>query len=274
MNIDQLKKQAKNFRKAFPALVAAHGGQLTLAQAQRAIAQINGYQSWERMSRACASSATPNCIHLGDVLRDGLYLAVDAEPSELPTRFSPRTGEPTRYELAHEARFWARSQHEDLRVIEMDESIDRLFMEAHRREGQVGDRTFVSLGRKVLEGLEPKLRAALDAVPLSINTHQNLVGVLSALGRYEAALEASEPVVETLLGMLPHDRRVQLPYGLLSNRPLYRLMYAHMFVLHELGKHPAADAIAKRAVELNPQDNMGFRFLKTRRSRTLAIAEW
>lgn len=49
MNIDHLRKQAKTLTKLYPALAAAHAGSLPLSAAQRLIAQVNGYPTWEAL---------------------------------------------------------------------------------------------------------------------------------------------------------------------------------------------------------------------------------
>lgn len=267
MNIDQLKKQAKNLRKAFPALVAAHGDELTLTQAQSAIAQINGYPSWEQMSRKCmaaTSLAHPTSPSTADALRNRLHFAVDEAPSRLPMSYSPTTGNPTRYEWAHEAILQFRHKQDETSVRQED---DELYAFLDQVRGSSLNGGFSSIAPRVLTDFESRIRVSLKRMPLNVEGHSMLAGVLHALGRYEAAIEASGPAISTLIDLLPKDRKVQVPYGCLANRPFFRLLHCHVLALDKLGRHEEADALAKLGLKLCPSDNIGFRYLKTRSMR-------
>jgi hypothetical protein len=63
------------------------------------------------------------------------------------------------------------------------------------------------------------------------------------------------------------DRKVQVSYGFLANRPFFRLLHCNVLLLDAVGRHREADALVKRALKLCPNDNIGFRFLKTRAMR-------
>jgi hypothetical protein len=102
---------------------------------------------------------------------------------------------------------------------------------------------------------------------LNIEGHSMLAGVGHALGRYEPAIAAAEPVMDALRGLLPMDRKVQVSYGFLANRPFFRLLHCNVLLLDAVGRHREADALVKRALKLCPNDNIGFRFLKTRAMR-------
>jgi len=257
MNIDQLKKQAKNFRKAFPGLVAAHGDRLTLAQAQSAIALINGYPSWEQMS---AKSIEPSPPSIEAMVRAGLYFAIDESPSRLPVAYSQVTGNPTRYEQAYETILRFKREQDQLLTERADDELCA-FMEHVR--GNSLDSGFTSMASDVLEEFERRIRSSLQRAPLNIEGHSMLGGVLHALGRYSAALQASEPVITTLINLLPTDRKIQVSYGFLANRPFFRLLHCHLLVLDRLGRHEEANAFAKLGLRLCPNDNIGFRYLKT-----------
>lgn len=269
MNIDQLKKQAKALRDTFPGLVHTFGNKLTLAQAQATIAQLNGYPSWERMVAksdgrgASPSSALPS---IQEVIRAGLYFAVDEEPSEMPTAFSSRTGDPTRYAMGYEAILRFRRKNDQALAEREDEALYELMA---RVCGESMDGTFTSMPAAALEQFDGEICASLQRAPLNIEGHSCLLGVRHALGRYSAAHLASEPVITTLIDLLPTDRTVQVCYGLLANRPFFRLLRGHLLVLDRLGRHSEANAIAKLGYRLWPMDNMGFRYLTTRASRAL-----
>ena len=269
MNIDQLKKQAKSLRKAFPALVAVHGDQVTLAQAQSIIALINGYPSWEQMSqRSMASNpSTPRpSLAIGDIVRDGLYFAVDDAPSRLPIAYSQATGDPTRYESAHEATLQLKREQDDALVQKED---DDLYAFLDRVRGNALDGGFRAIAAPDLEEFERRIRASLERAPLNVEGHSMLAGVLHALDRHEVAVEVSGPVISALIDLLPKDRKVQVPYGSLANRPFFRLLHCHVLVLDKIGKHRDADVLAKLGLKLCPNDNIGFRYLKTRSMRAL-----
>lgn len=57
MNIDHLRKQAKSLTKLYPALVASHPASLPLSAAQRLIAQVNGFPTWEALIGAEATTS-------------------------------------------------------------------------------------------------------------------------------------------------------------------------------------------------------------------------
>jgi hypothetical protein len=263
MNIDQLKKQAKNLRKSFPTLVAAHGGQLTLAQAQWVIALINGYPSWEQMIAKSVDAELPR-PSIEAVVRAGLYFDIDAEPSRLPIAYSLATGNPTRYEHVHEAIL--RFKHEKDKAL-ADREDEELYAFMDHASGNSFDVAFTSLAADVLEELERRFRSSLQRAPLNIEGHSMLGGVLHARGEYPAAFEATEPVIRALIDLLPTDRKIQVPYGVLANRPFFRLLHCHLLVLDRLGRHPEANALAKLGLKLCPNDNIGFRYLKTQGSR-------
>ena len=54
MNIEHLRKQAKNLQSIFPELVATSGPKLTLASARAALARTHGFPSWSAaVAKAC-----------------------------------------------------------------------------------------------------------------------------------------------------------------------------------------------------------------------------
>lgn len=265
MNIEQLKKQAKNLRKIFPHLVAKHGDSLTLAQAQGVIAQLNGFPSWECMCQA-QSATTPITPH-ADLIQNGLYFAVDDDAEELPIAFSSKTGETTRFEWAHQAIL---SFHRDEDEAKVNTEDRELYDYLEQQAPNAIDR-FQALSKPGLEALELRIRTSLKRAPLNIEGHSLLAGTLFTLGRYNESLAVSEPVITTLIGLLPTDRKVQASYSFLDNRPFFRLLNVYLLALHELGRHPEANKIAKLALQLCPNDNLGFRYLKSKALRTARV---
>lgn len=240
---------------------------ITLAQAQSVIALINGFPSWEQMSHKCAQPTLPSSRpspSIESVIRSGLHFAVDEEPCELPIAYSRVTGNPTQYEWAHDAIL--RLNHEEDEALVRQED-DDLYAFMDRVRGNSLDGGFTSIAPRVLAEFEDRIRASLDRAPLNVEGHSMLAGVLHALGRYEVAVEASGPVVSTLTDLLPKDRKVQVSYGSFANRPFFRLLHCHLLVLDKLGQHRDADALAKLGLKLCPNDNIGFRYLKTRSMR-------
>jgi hypothetical protein len=122
-----------------------------------------------------------------------------------------------------------------------------------------------------LEKLATAARAAVARSPLYLDGWNLIAGILLTQGQFAEGLAVAEPVTTALLDLLPTDGRIQVCYGLLVNRPFFRLAHCYLLLLHKADRHRDADALAKRMYALWPNDNMGFRFLLTRAARNRSM---
>lgn len=254
MNLDHLRKQAKNLRRVLPDIVEQHGSTLTLAQAQNAIARVHGYPDWKAAlvkTKPQEQSAEP----IASVLRAHLRFVCDPEV-ELATHFSSKTGDATRHALGVEAILRPLSAADDERLRAVDDDLDRLFIDEF---GGLGG--FDAIPAPELERALAVTVAGLKRCPYCVEAINRQAGVLFTLERYDEAMAVAEPAATALLDMIPTDHAlVQVPYGMLVNRPFYRLVYCYLLLLKKCKRGREAKALAKRMVQYCPMDNMGFRF--------------
>lgn len=265
MNLSHLRKQAKNLKQIYPELVAVHGGALSLAQAQEAIARTHGYPSWSAVVGRAGSpdadrSGQSAAQDVGAVIRAG-YLFELTKDAELVVAIDDN-GEPTRHAAGHDAVLSFHRRSDALDVQREDDSLDAL---ADRLGGATGD-----FNDYTARGLASLLRASREAVarcPLHIDAWNRVAGVLFTQRNFQDALAVAEPVATALLDLLPPQGVIQVNYGRLDNRPFFRIVHCYLLLLHEAGRHREADALAERMCQLWPNDNLGFRFLLDQASR-------
>src|SRR5690606_24574795 len=240
-NLEQLKKQAKHLRNAYPDIVATHGNRLTLAQAQSVIAHLNGFPSWELMvhkSAAPDAEAGASSASIVDLIQKGLIFFFDEELSDVPLAYSEHTGMPTRYREAHVAILRYVQAGDAALAAEEREALYELMDDVF---GNTYEHDFRVLSRPVQKQFEAELRASLKQAPLNIEGHHLLCNLLYSQGRYEEADQLSKPVLDALLSLLPTDREVQIDYGFLQNRPIFRLLNCRILVLDKLNRHSEAE---------------------------------
>lgn len=273
MNIDHLRKQAKNLKSLYPSLVATHGATLTLSQVQDAVARSHGFPSWAavlgkseptrapKARRAGNAAVGPHDDALTTLIRTG-YRFEPGEPRELAVDIGDG-GEPLRRALGRELvlRF-CRATHA-IAVRREDRALDQI---ADRFETVSG--TFDEYTPPQREILLRHAREAVGRCPLYLDGWNRVAGVLFEERAFEAALAALEPVARGLRALLPAGV-VQVCYGLLEHRPFYRVMHTYLLLLNAVGRHAEADALAQQMLDLWPMDNVGFRFLLTREDRGL-----
>jgi len=260
MNIDHLRKQAKNLRRLWPDLVQQHGSEVSLTAAQDAIARIHGFPEWRALAKTrerVSSDATRSAR-----LADSLIFALD-QPTRLPIRYSSKTGNPTRYAEGVEAILRPRTAGVDAQIQHEEMPLDEAF---ERALGGFGD--YASASPAVLAQLLALVRASLARCEFCVETYSRFGGLLFTLDRFDEALAVIEPVANELLAMVPTTHPVvQVPYGYLENRPFFRLCKIYVLLLDKVGRHGEADTLAKQMLAYCPNDNVGFRFLLSRRAR-------
>lgn len=265
MNLSHLRKQAKNLKQIYPELVAACGNTMSLAQAQEAIARFHGYPNWSAAAaKADVAEARPASAaahpEIGAQIR-ARYTFDLSGPVELGMELDDN-GEPTRYEIGREALLILRDRGAESELRREEDALDDL---ADRLGGITGD-----FNDYTSRGLATLLRAAREAVarcPLYVDGWNRVAGTLFTQRKFKEALSIAEPIASALLDLLPTEGAVQVSYGQLQNRPFFRIVHCYLLLLHEAGRHKEADALADRMVRFWPNDNLGFRFLMTKRAR-------
>lgn len=267
VNIDHLRKQAKNLQSIYPELVATRGVRLSLAHAQDAIARTHGFPSWSAMVAKGASvpsdttsvaSGVQNSIP--NVIRDG-YRFVAGEVIELAIQLDDNA-EPTRYALGREVVLSFRKPRQAASVRREDGALDELSEQLGGLTGAFRDYT-----QQGLASLLAASRKAVERCPLYLDGWNRVAGALFTQGKFAEAMAIVEPVAVALLDLLPSEGTIQASYRDLSNRPFYRIVHCYLLLLHEAGRHREADVLAGRMYGLWPNDNIGFRFLLTRKAR-------
>lgn len=271
MNIEHLRKQAKNLRTIYPDLVAENPDALSLSKAQEIIAKTHGFPSWHAVVGSCSTktsrfneAATP--VETGEslvarALKAGYSFEL-SEKSKLPVELSEEDATPTRFAIGQEATLRFRTMLDEKRVERETDKLDQLSEALGGMTGSFEEYTPAGL-RRYAEAA----RAAVARCPLYVDGWNVLAGALFTQREYKKAIEVAEPVATSLLGMLPSKGFVQVCYGTLDNRPFYRIVHCYLLLLHALDRHAEADLLAKRMYALWPNDNMGFRFLLTKESR-------
>lgn len=265
MNLSHLRKQAKNLQSIFPELVAAHGSKLQLSHAQDAIARIHGYPSWSvAAEKDAAGSAAASVISptnpIVDAIRVGYVFHLSQE-EELVIKLDD-DGDPKKYAIGREATLAPVREADDKSVRRAADAFDEL---TDRLGGVSGD--FRDYSPEVLQRLIDAARASVKGCPLHIEAWNLIGGALFTQAKFTESLAVVEPVATALLALLPSQGVIQVCYGVLSNRPFFRIVHCYLLLLNKAERHREADALAKRMFALWPNDNMGFRSMLTRKQR-------
>jgi hypothetical protein len=266
MNIDHLRKQAKNLQSIFPELVATSGPKLTLASAQAAIARTHGFPSWSaavaKAALAPLEGVAPAASTVGAAIRRGYVFLADEE-TQLPTELDD-DAEPTRFAPGREVALSFRLKRDAASVDRAERVVDEL---ADRLGNMTGD--YTEYTPENLAALQAAARKAVARCPLYVDGWNRIAGSLLTQGRHDEAMAVAEPVALALLDLLPTNGLIQVCYGVLENRPFFRVVHCYLLLLDKARRHREADALARRMYDLWPNDNMGFRFLLTRADRAV-----
>lgn len=264
MNLSHLRKQAKNLQSLFPELVAAHGSKLLLSHAQDAIARIHGYPSWSVAAEKDGSGVAPEVASaktpIAEVIRSGY--AWNLSPIAKLVVELDDNAQPINHAMGREASLYTVRNDDHAAVRRADDDFDDLAERLGRMTGDFDDYDPIDL-QKLIKAA----KASVDRCPLHIEAWNFIGGALFAQRKYTEAMAVVEPVATGLLALLPSQGLIHVCYGDLSNRPFYRVVHCYLLLLDKAGRHTEADALAKRMYALWPNDNMGFRFLLTRKQR-------
>ena len=267
VNITHLRKQAKNFKSIYPEIVAAHGTGISLSAAQDVIARTHGFPSWTAAIKksTAEAAAAPKSIALAshdaiDCISSGYEFVLEDE-TELAIRLD-HDGEPTAYATGRQAVLCIRSRRDQAKVDREDRAMDAL---EERVGGYSG--SYSEYSPADLSMLLDQAREAVTRCRLYLDGWNRIAGSLWTQKKFREGLAVAEPIVLTLLELLPTQGLIQVCYGQLQNRPFFRLAHCYLLLLHALERHREANALARRMLQLWPNDNIGFRFLLTRADR-------
>lgn len=263
-NITQLRKQAKNLVRLYPALVSNHPSCISLAVAQSLIASLNGYPNWESLvgtRQPSRQKAPSDAIDLSN----HLYFELDSKAIRLPVAYSEETGNPTRFRKGFDATLRYRNEEYRHVALEEDDRLDAIFEQAF---GTTFDTSYTNLEPEVRFYLLDVLRKSLKICPFCIETYGRMAGLWYAERQYTQAVDLIEPLVMQLTAMIPSHDYVQVSYASLANRPFHRLVHNYVLSLDKVGRHREADQWAKKMIKLCPNDNIGFRYLSSRTQRS------
>jgi hypothetical protein len=279
MNIDHLRKQAKNLVKLYPDLVAGNPAELTLSAAQGAITRINGYPNWESMVFASRvadgrggkrkSDTSPlDPAFLVAELQKAICFRRDPEPSRLSIAYSKQDGSPTRFVDGHELHLDYATDDFREKARLADDALHDAFEEA----GMSFDGRLDTIKPDAMSHLIEVVEASLRRCPFNLEGVPRLAGCYLQGRRDADVLAFIEPIAKAVLAMLPENENIHVSYYELDNRPFHRMMLHYVLALDRACRHVDADAAAKRMLGLWPNDNIGFRFMRTKALRAKARA--
>ncbi|MBX3700306.1 MAG: hypothetical protein KF903_04825 [Dokdonella sp.] len=273
MNVDHLRKQAKKLKTLYPELIKEFGATLTLSQALDVVARTHGFPSWHAIGNRTRSRPTPRAV--GDAAEADIVPTAEIEKSyrweakaaaSLVVKLDDNA-DPIEYAEGREYVLRCRGLAVGHAVrLENDTFEDRC--------DQLGRITgdFSDYSPSALRSLVSAAHQAVDRCPAFVDGWNFLAGALFRAGLWRDSLAISEPIATGLLSGLPTSRSgvVQVCYGMLANRPFFRIAHCYLLGLHHAERHVEADTLAHRLYSLWPNDNMGFRFLLSREGREQA----
>jgi hypothetical protein len=275
MNIEHLRKQAKNLKSLYPDLVANHGPTLSLAQAQDVVARTHGFPSWKAAITKTSSPSPVVAVRvvagprsseqdqaLATCLREGYHFEA-GEETQLAVEIADG-GTPARFAFGRELVLRFTHAGESAAVRREDRALDEIADQFDSPDG-----SFEHYLPHEREILLYHAREAVQRCPLYLDGWNRVAGVMFEERDFGPALATIEPVARALLDLLPAGV-VQVCYGMLEHRPFFRLMHTYLLLLDAVGRHAHADRLALRLYALWPMDNIGFRFLLTRQARARA----
>lgn len=258
MSIEQAKKQAKNLRRLLPAFIAEHPDGGKLADFQELVARTHGYPSFHAMSEAHkgADQVRQDSIGLG-------ALQVSYQGVESWTMYD-QDGNPKKPKrMAYgELLLPVPEYSEEDSLYKVTEEFD----EACEMEGGLtGD--FDDYSPQSINKLLRLAAKLTKQEPAFVDGYAFQVGAYVHTGQNKKAISLAEPLVALIFDMIAKcaaehkTKALLMPYLHLSNRPFHRL--AHGLVLAYLAEHETEKGVslAKRMLDLWPNDNIGFRFI-------------
>lgn len=245
MDIDRLKKRAKNLKRLLPAFVQDHGASPSLAACQELAARLEGFPSFHAAQRdeAAAEPSQSTTSRLG-ALEFRIWDDVDGWRSPRPWK-----------EDGHGALLLVRRESEMAELEGMlDEHIEKHLSGPDRNLSQMSPaalRKLVTLARKAYKE-EPGF---LYATALEI-------GALIELGESEKAAWIGRSRVGRIdLELLPPAFAGTLSYTESSNRGYLQLNHHYVLALIACGRRQEADVVCEKMLALCPYDNLGMRYL-------------
>lgn len=138
-------------------------------------------------------------------------------------------------------------------VEEFDQFLDEL---------RIGVNGFSDLNTYELQSLITKCKKLTTAQPAFLDGYSHWVGALLTLDREQDALSLAEPIVDKIFEIIKQVPKGYKPsYYDLDNRPFYRLAHGLVLTYFKTKQKPKGITLAKKMLQLHPNDNIGFRFL-------------
>lgn len=270
MNVDHLRKQAKNLRKLFPELLASNPTTLPLSASQAVIAKINGYPSWDALvaaNRAREEHAPPSKPESGaratkpprlaPSIAGSFELQVSPVVVRIPTAWGPE-GKVARTKKGFNAIFRYRTAKTEKAIGMQNERLFALFDAAIPAGGHVS-----TLSKEQRADLRLIFMESLSHYPQNIEAQATLAALHLEDDQVVDALSITTPIADTMLAMIPAGEVVHINYSEPANRPFHRLMHTHVLALQAHGYFAQAAHHARRMESLHPADAMGFRLLRS-----------
>lgn len=271
MNVDHLRKQAKNLVKLYPELVLANPASLPLSASQAAIAKLNGFPTWEALvSKHSVSTEKSNRGQQQDPsVFDKIEVSISKFPEDTAITWDEETGRPTKVVQAYQATIDFTSASALYAFEDEDELLDEAFDDAF---GNSIHREFDELKLPQRKQLLNLVEASLKRVPWGIETWARKACLLYANSDYSGAIKILEPFETFVFSAISGRKRIVLSYYALSNRPFFRAMHTLLLARDKTEQHKKADILAAKMLKICPGDNIGFRFLATKEQRMGADA--
>lgn len=261
MSIEQAKKQAKNLRRLLPAFIAEHPDGGKLADFQELVARTHGYPSFHAMSEA---QRVVDREHQDSIVSLGALRVAYQGVNLWPTH--DQNGNHNDYKsMAYGELLLPDSEPSwEAALYKVTEEFDAA---CEMEGGLTGD--FDEFSPQSINKLLRLAAKLTKQEPAFVDGYAFQVGAYVHTGQNKKAIRLAEPLIELIFDMISKcasehkTKALLIPYAHHSNRPFHRL--AHALVLAYLADHETEKGVslAKRMLDLWPNDNIGFRFLIT-----------
>lgn len=248
MDLDRLKKRAKNLKKQLPAFVAEHGASPTLSACQELAARLEGLPSYHAAQQRAGSSADSEPPSRSGNLLGALECWIWEEGAGWR--------KPRAWKESGSAVLTLARRDSDMADIEgmLDDHIERFL------PGPGSD--LKAMTPRALQKLVKLSEKALEMEPGFLYAAALQVGALIELGRAEEAVwQGASQVALVDYQLLPPGFAGEISFKEQTNRGYHRLNHHLVLALQACGRREEAAVVAKKMVRFWGEDNLGFRHL-------------